>query len=41
MAAKCEFAQGYLFSPPLAASAAAALLRKEGMKILPAAPLCA
>ena len=38
IAAKCEFAQGYLFSPPLAASSAAALLRKEGMKMLPAVP---
>ena len=42
MAAKCEFAQGYLFSPPLDASAAATLLRKERMKMLPAGcSLCA
>ncbi len=41
MAAKCEFGQGYLFSRPLTANAAAALLRKERMKLLKGAHLCA
>ena len=36
MAAECEYAQGYLFSPPLTANAVTELLRRGRANALPA-----